>query len=470
MAELLDQADRLELAQRLADRRAADAEAGGQVLLAEARPERDAAGDDLDLELVGQVVGAREAGRAAAPCVRVLHLRAGIPYLYPVSCSLDPKSTRVAVAIVHGGRCARARQASRDRAHQGPQGRSRRARRHLPLRRARLRRDRARRPGAVSLVRRLHPARRGVGGVRRPGPVRGDRRATSCCASSSRTASSPPTSCAPIGRLSERYGRGMGDITTRQNIQLHWLRDRGHAGRPRRAERRRALVHPGLRRRVAKRRRLPARRRRRARADRLAAADRGARAHVRRRPPLLEPAAQVQGVGVGRACTAARSTRSTTSGSSRSRRTASSATTCGSAAASARRPAWAGGWTCSSLPEEAADVCRAITEIFRDEGKRTKRTRARIKFLVDEWGVERLRAEVEEQARPRAADVGRPGRSRSIRTATTWASTRRRSRASTTSARPRCAAGSPADQMIARRRHRRPVRLGRSCAAPTART
>ena len=27
-----------------------------------------------------------------------------------------------------------------------------------------------------------------------------------------------------IGRLSERYGRGMGDITTRQNIQLHWLR------------------------------------------------------------------------------------------------------------------------------------------------------------------------------------------------------------------------------------------------------
>jgi precorrin-3B synthase len=48
-----------------------------------------------------------------------------------------------------------------------------------------------------------------------------------------------------------------------------------------------------------------------------------------------------------------------------------------------------------ALPGEAADVCRAITEIFRDEGKRTKRTRARIKFLVDEWGVERLRAEVE---------------------------------------------------------------------------
>src|SRR6478609_8113619 len=49
------------------------------------------------------------------------------------------------------------------------------------------------------------------------------------------------------------------------------------------------------------------------------------------------------------------------------------------------------------LPDEAADVCRAITEIFRDEGKRSKRTRARIKFLVDEWGVERLRSAVEER-------------------------------------------------------------------------
>ncbi len=46
------------------------------------------------------------------------------------------------------------------------------------------------------------------------------------------------------------------------------------------------------------------------------------------------------------------------------------------------------------LPEEAVEVCRGITEIFRDEGRRNKRTRARIKFLVDEWGVERFRAEL----------------------------------------------------------------------------
>jgi hypothetical protein len=58
MAELLDQADRLELAQRLPHRRPAHAEPGGEVLLAQAGPEGDAAGHDLGLELAGQVVGA----------------------------------------------------------------------------------------------------------------------------------------------------------------------------------------------------------------------------------------------------------------------------------------------------------------------------------------------------------------------------------------------------------------------------
>src|SRR6185437_10643977 len=65
VAELVDEPDRLELAQRLAHRRAAHAETARQVFLAQARPQRDAARDDLDLQPVGQVVGARE-GR----CVR----------------------------------------------------------------------------------------------------------------------------------------------------------------------------------------------------------------------------------------------------------------------------------------------------------------------------------------------------------------------------------------------------------------
>ena len=95
------------------------------------------------------------------------------------------------------------------------------------------------------------------------------------------------------------------------------------------------------------------------------------------------------------------------------------------------------------LPEEAAEVCAAITEIFRDEGKRTKRTRARIKFLVDEWGVERLRAEVEQKTRPRAADVGRARRAARPAPRPPGHPPAACSPASTTSAAPRCAAASP---------------------------
>jgi hypothetical protein len=60
VAELIDEPDRLQLAQRLAHRRAADAEPAREVFLAQAGAERDAPGDDLDLQPVGQVVGAGE--------------------------------------------------------------------------------------------------------------------------------------------------------------------------------------------------------------------------------------------------------------------------------------------------------------------------------------------------------------------------------------------------------------------------
>jgi ferredoxin-nitrite reductase len=48
--------------------------------------------------------------------------------------------------------------------------------------------------------------------------------------------------------------------------------------------------------------------------------------------------------------------------------------------------------------EEAADVCRRIVEIFRDNGPREARTRCRLAFLVDDWGPERFRAELERRA------------------------------------------------------------------------
>jgi NAD(P)H-nitrite reductase large subunit len=45
-------------------------------------------------------------------------------------------------------------------------------------------------------------------------------------------------------------------------------------------------------------------------------------------------------------------------------------------------------------PEEAAAVCAAITLIFRDYGSRAVRTRARLAFLIEEWGVAKFRQEL----------------------------------------------------------------------------
>jgi ferredoxin-nitrite reductase len=46
-------------------------------------------------------------------------------------------------------------------------------------------------------------------------------------------------------------------------------------------------------------------------------------------------------------------------------------------------------------PGEAAEVCAAIALIFRDHGPREARSKARLAFLVDEWGGPRFRKELE---------------------------------------------------------------------------
>jgi ferredoxin-nitrite reductase len=46
-------------------------------------------------------------------------------------------------------------------------------------------------------------------------------------------------------------------------------------------------------------------------------------------------------------------------------------------------------------PDMAEAVCSEITLIFRDHGPRESRSRARMAFLVQEWGTERIRAELE---------------------------------------------------------------------------
>jgi NAD(P)H-dependent nitrite reductase large subunit len=46
-------------------------------------------------------------------------------------------------------------------------------------------------------------------------------------------------------------------------------------------------------------------------------------------------------------------------------------------------------------PSEAVAVCGRITEIFRDHGFRSSRTKARLAFLIDAWGIAAFRAELQ---------------------------------------------------------------------------
>jgi len=49
-------------------------------------------------------------------------------------------------------------------------------------------------------------------------------------------------------------------------------------------------------------------------------------------------------------------------------------------------------------PEEAPEICTLIAMIYRDHGPREARTLARLAFLLDAWGVERFRQELEQRA------------------------------------------------------------------------
>jgi ferredoxin-nitrite reductase len=49
-------------------------------------------------------------------------------------------------------------------------------------------------------------------------------------------------------------------------------------------------------------------------------------------------------------------------------------------------------------PGEAATICSHIVLIFRDHGARELRTTARLAFLIEDWGVERFRRELQRRA------------------------------------------------------------------------
>lgn len=48
-------------------------------------------------------------------------------------------------------------------------------------------------------------------------------------------------------------------------------------------------------------------------------------------------------------------------------------------------------------PDDVVDLSRAILEVYRDNGLRSNRQKARLMWLIDEWGIEKFRAEVEKK-------------------------------------------------------------------------
>ncbi|HYM13629.1 MAG TPA: hypothetical protein VEU62_23010 [Bryobacterales bacterium] len=62
-------------------------------------------------------------------------------------------------------------------------------------------------------------------------------------------------------------------------------------------------------------------------------------------------------------------------------------------------------------PQEAAGVSAELTRIYRDHGPRDARAKCRLAFLIEEWGVPRLRAELEYRLKrdfaPAGADLRR---------------------------------------------------------------
>ena len=48
-------------------------------------------------------------------------------------------------------------------------------------------------------------------------------------------------------------------------------------------------------------------------------------------------------------------------------------------------------------PAEVAALCRAILEVYRDHGLRANRQKARLMWLIDEWGLDKFRTEVEQR-------------------------------------------------------------------------
>ena len=134
----------------------------------------------------------------------------------------------------------------------------------------------------------------------------------------------------------------------------------------------------------------------------------------------------------------------TTSATWRSSRTAgSSATTCWSAAAWARPRAprrRSRSWpsrSATSIGRRSLEIGEAVLKVFRDFGNRSDRKRARLKYIIHDWGLPAFRAKIEEYLGHPLAEAR--GRSPSPTSTTTWAGTSRATASSSWASRSRTA-------------------------------
>jgi NAD(P)H-nitrite reductase large subunit len=61
-------------------------------------------------------------------------------------------------------------------------------------------------------------------------------------------------------------------------------------------------------------------------------------------------------------------------------------------------------------PLDGAEICAQLTLIFRDHGSRAARSKSRLAFLVDEWGIEKLRCELQRRSAFQLATAGQDER------------------------------------------------------------
>lgn len=90
--------------------------------------------------------------------------------------------------------------------------------------------------------------------------------------------------------------------------------------------------------------------------------------------------------------------------------------------------------------DEVPDVYEGVISIFRDYGYRRLRTRARLKFLVADWGPAKFRQVLEDEYLKRGSPTAPHPSSRAASGATTSASTGSRTASSTSASRPASAA------------------------------